>query len=156
MLQQNRVITANMQTLGGMAQRNISATKRYRGYIQHIQYQAQAEQEIALWLPTLARLSQDTGWVLWVAPPFSLNSEVFNAAGISAQRILTIEPNHAAQAFSLVDTALQCQHYSAVFWWSPELTAAQHQTLEHAARIGESVGIMMSQSHVNKTTHKAH
>jgi cell division inhibitor SulA len=137
---------ASEQTLGGLAQRTISATKRYRGYVQQVQYHTVAEQEMTLWLPTLARLNQESGWILWVAPPFAINSEYLTAQGIAPQRVLTIDPKHPEQAFSLVQTALQCQHYSAVFWWAPQLTAEQHRQLNRAAQQGESVGILMHEA----------
>ena len=156
MLHENQPISIAAPTLGGMAQRTISATKRYRGYVQHVHYQTMAEQEMALWMPTLARLNQDSGWILWVAPPFTLSTELLNAAGISSQRLLTIAPNHADQVFSIVQTALQCRHYSAVFWWAPPLHSAQHQLLEQAAQTGESVGIIMCDATTNQAAGHAH
>lgn len=153
MYAQNMTSPTIAQTLGGMAQRTISATKRYRGYVQQVQFEQMAEQEMSLWMPTLARLSQDTGWILWVAPPFALETHILNANGIAPQRVLTIEPRHPEQAFSLVQTALQCKHYSAVFWWTPLLETQQYKQLNHAAQRGESVGIIMQQAPTRAQAH---
>lgn len=153
MLYTNEIPQPMALTLGGMAQRTISATKRYRGYIHQVMLQAAPEQELALWLPTLSRLSQDPGWILWVAPPFSVNQAVMVNHGVSPQRILTIAPQHPDQAFSLVRTALQCTHYSAVFWWYPNLSEQQIQTLKQAAQAGQSVGVLMHQHASETSTH---
>jgi cell division inhibitor SulA len=153
MLTHNITSSAIPQTLGGMAQRTISATKRYRGYVQQVQFEQMAEQEMSLWLPTLARLSQDTGWILWVAPPFTVDPDTLTRYGIAPQRLLTIVPKHPGQALSLVQTALQCKHYSAVFWWSQQLTSQQHELLNHAAQMGESVGIVMHQEAPQPQSH---
>lgn len=143
-------------TLGGLAQRTISATKRYRGYIQQVDSPSDPEHEIALWLPTLARLSNDPGWILWVAPPFHLNPKELATSGISTQRLLTLTPNQPEQAFSLVLTALQCQQYSAVFWWTPSLSQSQRRELECAAQRGQSVGVILAQTRQNRPIVHSH
>src|SRR5207249_12006153 len=73
--------------------------------------------EVALLLPTLARLNREGRGVVWIAPPHLPYAPALRAAGLQAEQNLIVTPAHPADALWAAEHALRSGACGAVIAW---------------------------------------
>jgi hypothetical protein len=98
--------------------------------------------EMSLLLPALARLSQGSRWIAFVAPPYLPYAPALARAGMDLSRLLLIHPKSAQDGLWAVEQTLRAGTCAAVLTW---LTAADHKHLRRlqlAAEAGQAWGVV--------------
>ncbi|WP_374339877.1 translesion DNA synthesis-associated protein ImuA [Methyloversatilis sp.] len=90
--------------------------------------------EVSLLLPTLARISRNTGWVIWVAPPARLNLPALAAAGVITPRMLMVDANSPAECAWALRQGLESGACTALMGWLDTIDGALLRRLQLAAR----------------------
>ena len=102
---------------------------------------------LRLVLPTLARLSQADGWVIWVSPPYVPYPPALAAAGLDLSRTLVVELPEA-QADAKHDTlwayeqALHFGDCAAALLWPGSMSPLQLRRLQLAAESSGCWGLL--------------
>lgn len=97
---------------------------------------------LSLFLPLLARLSQQDRWLGMVVPPYSARARVLSAAGVDAMRIQQINPHKGRSGLWTLESLLRSGNFSVVMAWPGCATELMAKRLEKAAGIGRSLGIL--------------
>lgn len=97
-------------------------------------------------LPTLARLSLEKRWIIWIAPPSMPNITELVHHGIDINRVIVMSHSQIRNQFQAVEQALMSCSYSAVVGWFDELSTEQHRRLYAAARQGNCHGFIFQTS----------
>lgn len=99
--------------------------------------------ELSLLMPALARLNRpkktakDSGWVLWVSPPFIPYAPALNKQGVDLTRMLFVHaaPNHRDSLWAM-EQALRAGSCAAVLAWVQSADEAALRRLQLAAEEG--------------------
>jgi len=94
--------------------------------------------ELSLVMPTLAKLSQQKRWVLWVAPPLRPNAKALKQRGLNLDHLLFVYPKDNQEALWCMEEALKSGSCSAVLGWPQQLNAQEARRLQVAAGKGKS------------------
>lgn len=97
---------------------------------------------LSLFLPLLARLSQQDRWLGMVVPPYSARARVQLAAGVDAMRIQQINPHKGRSGLWTLESLLRSGNFSVVMAWPGCATELMAKRLDKAAGIGRSLGIL--------------
>jgi len=95
--------------------------------------------ELALLLPTLARLSQQGAVVAVIAPPFLPYAPAWQAAGVALDQLQVVEAS-ARDALWAFEQCLRSGACAAVLGWPRQADAAALRRLQVAADSGHCLG----------------
>lgn len=98
--------------------------------------------ELGLLIPALVRLSRDSGWVVWVAPPHVPYAPALAAAGLGLQRLLMVRPPSATDACWAAEQALRSGAGNAVLAWLATPDERHLRRLQLAAETGRAWGVL--------------
>ena len=101
------------------------------------------EYNFQLLMPLLAQLSRDDRWFAWIAPPLKLPKYWLLEAGIDINKIMMLQPKGDNDTLQLARKALNTGTCHAVISWPGQLSADELETLEQAAREGQSHAILI-------------
>lgn len=115
------------------------------GCISELSYHAQHPTLLSLLLlPLLKQLGEQSRWQLWLTPAHKLNRHWLQQSGLPLEKsmqVASITPHASVQAMV---KALRSGNFSVVLAWLPEeLTQAERDELELAAKEGRSLGLIM-------------
>jgi hypothetical protein len=118
-----------------------------RGALTEILVERQGIGELRLLLPALARASEQSGWLAWVAPPHVPYAPALAAAGVRLQRLLVAKPQSAADAWWTAEQALRSGACSAVLAWLKTPDERLMRRLQLGAESGHSWGVLFRSAH---------
>ena len=113
-----------------------------RGALTELLIEHQGIGELRLLLPTLARLSEGSGWLAWVAPPHVPHASALAAGGVSLKRLLVAKPQSSADAWWTAEQALRSAACSAVLAWLRVPDERRMRRLQLAAESGRAWGVL--------------
>lgn len=90
-------------------------------------------------LPTLATLSQQSRWIMLIAPPAIPYSPALSMAGIDVSKLLMVHPKNHKEALWCVEEGLRSGHCSAVLGWLPETDSTAIRRLQLACESQQSL-----------------
>jgi len=102
---------------------------------------------LRLVLPTLARLSQEGRWIIWVAPPHVPYSPALLGHGLDLTRVLVVdlpedESRTRVQALWAYEQALRFGDCGAALLWLDALSNLRLRRLQIAAEAGSTWGLV--------------
>ena len=97
---------------------------------------------LSLFLPALARLSQQGRWLGLVVPPYLARARVVSDRGVDAARILQVNPHKGRSGLWTLESLLRSGNFSVVMAWPGCATELMAKRLEKAASIGHTLGIL--------------
>jgi hypothetical protein len=112
-----------------------------RGALTELLLPADGVGELALLLPTLARLTGDGGLVALVAPPYLPYAPAWQAAGVDLRRLEIVRAD-ARGALWAFEQCLRSAACAAVLGWPPQADAQALRRLQAAADSGECLGFV--------------
>ena len=113
-----------------------------RGALTEILVEREGIGELHLLLPALARLSQGSGWLAWVAPPHVPYAPALSAAGVGLKRLLVAQTQSAGDAWWAAEQALRSGACDAVLAWLRTPDERRMRRLQLAAETGQSWGVL--------------
>ncbi len=118
-----------------------------RGALTEILVERQGIGELRLLLPALARASEQSGWLAWVAPPHVPYAPALAAAGVRLQRLLVAKPQSTADAWWTAEQALRSGACSAVLAWLKTPDERLMRRLQLGAESGRAWGVLFRSAH---------
>lgn len=112
---------------------------------------------LRLLLPVLARLSRESRWLIWVAPPYQPYAPALQTAGLALNRVMLVDlasetqgaegavrPAAAAGAEVLwaFEQALRFPGCGAALLWPQEIDALRLRRLQLACEAGGTLGVL--------------
>jgi len=98
--------------------------------------------ELRLLMPALARLTQGSRWLAFVAPPYLPYAPALRRAGVNLAHTLVIRPRVRADALWAVEQTLRAGTCGAVLAWVEEADHPSLRRLQLAAEAGNCMGIL--------------
>jgi cell division inhibitor SulA/protein ImuA len=98
--------------------------------------------ELALLLPTLARLTQEDRWLVFVAPPHIPYAPALVQHGIALPRVLVVKPRKPADTLWALEQALRAGCCGAVLGWQPRVEFTALRRLQLAAEVGDAMAVL--------------
>ncbi len=104
--------------------------------------------ELQLWLPLMARLSQQDKWLSIIAPPYVPYAPALINAGVRLNRLLIIDAAASARdIWWSADKTLRAQTSAMVLVWLPQADPRGIRRLQLAASAGDSIGVLFHRQH---------
>lgn len=94
--------------------------------------------ELQLLIPAFSRLSGESNWLAWVAPPHIPYAPVLAAAGVSLKRLILVRPHSVADAWWAAEQALRSGACGAVLGWLRAPDERRLRRLQLAAEAGRA------------------
>lgn len=113
-----------------------------RGALTEILIEREGIGELRLLLPALVRLSEQSGWLAWVAPPHVPYAPALAAAGLRLNRLLVVRPRGAADAWWTAEQALRSGACGAVLAWLETPDERRMRRLQLGAESGCAWGVL--------------
>src|SRR6202046_1073436 len=103
--------------------------------------------EVQLFLPALVACqrrsgTEDSPWIVWIAPPHEPYAPALAQQGIELGRLLVVRPNTATEALWAAEQALSSGVCAAVFLWLKGTDDRWLRRLKLAAEAGGSLGVL--------------
>lgn len=98
--------------------------------------------ELSLLLPTLARVKEEGGWTLLVAPPHEPHAPAWIAAGVDLARLAVVSPARPADTLWATEQALLSGAPDAVLSWTEQVDPRQLRRLQVAAADGSALAFL--------------
>lgn len=109
-----------------------------RGALTELLYEREGIGELQLPMPALARLSGESNWLAWVAPPHIPYAPALAAAGVSLKRVMLVRPRCVADAWWAAEQALRSGSCGAVLAWLRAPDERRMRRLQLAAETGKA------------------
>jgi hypothetical protein len=113
-----------------------------RGALTEILIEREGIGELHLLMPALVRLSQERGWLVWVAPPHVPYAPALTAAGLNLKRSLVAQAQSADDAWWTAEQALRSGACDAVLAWLRTPDERRMRRLQLAAETGRAWGVL--------------
>ena len=113
-----------------------------RGALTEILLERQGIGELRLLLPALARASEQSRWLAWVAPPHVPYAPALAAAGVKLDHVLVASPQSSGDAWWTAEQALRSGACSAVLAWLKKPDERLMRRLQLGAESGRAWGIL--------------
>jgi len=111
--------------------------------------------ELQLLVPLMREVTRQGQWILWVSPPYVLNSPALLQAGIHPEQILVINLDTSCKdALWTMEKALQTGSCGLVLAWQNWLPDKVVRRLQLAAETGETLGVLF-QHRMSKHLHSS-
>ncbi len=99
--------------------------------------------ELQLLVPLMREIVRQDKWILWISPPYLLNSPALLQAGIDPEQILVINLNTSCKdALWSMEKALQTGSCGLVLAWQNWLPDRVVRRLQLAAETGKTLGVL--------------
>ncbi|QPR26726.1 cell division inhibitor SulA [Edwardsiella hoshinae] len=125
------------------------------GFVSELGYGDQHPLLSLLLPPLLRQLGEQSRWQLWITAQHKPNKQWLAACGVPVNKVMQLQRAEAGEAIHAMEQALRSGNYSVVLGWLPPLTAAERLRLNQAAKVGNSIGLLM-QPWGGKTSAKGH
>ena len=125
------------------------------GFVSELGYGDQQPLLSLLLPPLLRQLGEQSRWQLWITAQHKPNKQWLAACGVPVNKVMQLQRAEAGEAIHAMEQALRSGNYSVVLGWLPPLTAAERLRLNQAAKVGNSIGLLM-QPWRGKTSAKGH
>ena len=103
--------------------------------------------ELQLLVPLMREVVRQGRWILWISPPYLLNSPALLQAGIDPEQVLVINLDTSCKdALWSMEKALQTDSCGLVLAWQNWLPDKVVRRLQLAAETGETLGILFPAS----------
>lgn len=126
-----------------------------QGALTEILYQQAGIGEMRLLIPALAELSQQSRWIMMIAPPFLPNAAALEAAGVDTSKLLIIRPESVRDLLWTLEESLRTGSCSAVMAWPNTLSTTETRRLQLAAETGKTLGFLFRPATTAKDTSPA-
>ena len=113
-----------------------------RGALTEILVEREGIGELRLLIPALVRLSRESGWLVWVAPPHVPYAPALTAAGIGLKRLLMVRTQAQTDAWWAAEQALRSGACTAVLAWLGTSDERPLRRLQLAAETGRTWGVL--------------
>lgn len=113
-----------------------------RGALTEILLEREGIGELRLLLPALARVSAQSKWQAWVAPPHVPYAPALSVAGINLKQLLVAQPQTPADAWWTTEQALRSGTCSAVLAWLNMPDERRMRRLQLGAESGKAWGVL--------------
>jgi hypothetical protein len=113
-----------------------------RGALTEILVEREGVGELRLLLPALARVSEQSGWQIWVAPPHVPYAPALVVAGVRLNQLLVAKPQSEADAWWASEQALRSGSCSAVLAWLNMPNERRMRRLQLGAESGRAWGVL--------------
>jgi hypothetical protein len=113
-----------------------------RGALTEILLEREGIGELRLLLPALARVSAQSAWQAWVAPPHVPYAPALSHAGINLKQLLVAQPQTPADAWWTAEQALRSGACSAVLAWLKTPDEKRMRRLQLGAETGKSWAVL--------------
>lgn len=113
-----------------------------RGTLTEILLDREGIGELRLLLPALARVSGQSAWLAWVAPPHVPYAPALAASGIRLERLLIARPQSPSDAWWTAEQALRSGACGAVLNWLEMPDEKRMRRLQLGAESGRSWGVL--------------
>ncbi len=113
-----------------------------RGALTEILLEREGIGELRLLLPALARVSAQSTWQAWVAPPHIPYAPALSVAGINLKQLLVAQPQTPADAWWAAEQALRSGACSAVLAWLSTPDEKRMRRLQLGAETGKAWGVL--------------
>ena len=113
-----------------------------RGALTEILLEREGIGELRLLLPALARISAQSAWQAWVAPPHIPYAPALSVAGIDLRQLLVAQPQTPADAWWTAEQALRSGACSAVLAWLSAPDEKRMRRLQLGAEAGKAWGVL--------------
>jgi len=113
-----------------------------RGALTEILVEREGIGELQLLLPALAKLSAQSEWQAWVAPPHVPYAPALSVVGVNLKQLLVAQPRTAADAWWTVEQTLRSGACSAVLAWLSKPDERRMRRLQLAAESGRAWGVL--------------
>jgi cell division inhibitor SulA/protein ImuA len=104
------------------------------------------QQGLPLLLPAMARLSTESRWITWVAPPHVPYAPALAARGVAVGRLLLVQDVSGEQALWAAEQVLKSGAGSLLLAWPGSgrqgIQPAQLRRLQLAAEQGDCIGVL--------------
>ncbi len=97
---------------------------------------------LSLLLPLLARLSRETRWLGWVAPPHLPFAPGLAQAGVALEQLVLVREVDTQERLWAAEQLLKSGRCSAVLLWPQALQDVQIRRLQLAAEQGDCMGVL--------------
>jgi len=99
--------------------------------------------ELQLLIPLMREVVKQGHWILWVSPPYLLNSPALSQAGVNPEQVLLVNLDASCRdALWSMEKALQTASCGLVLAWQNWLPAKVVRRLQLAAAAGKTLGIL--------------
>ncbi|MGA7181046.1 MAG: translesion DNA synthesis-associated protein ImuA [Thiobacillaceae bacterium] len=113
-----------------------------RGALTEILAEREGIGELHLLIPALVRLSRESGWLAWVAPPHVPYAPALAAVGLGLKRLLVAQAQSADDAWWTAEQALHSGACDAVLAWLKTPDERRMRRLQLAAETGRAWGVL--------------
>lgn len=113
-----------------------------RGALTEILTEREGIGELRLLLPALVRVTDQRGWLAWVAPPHVPYAPALAAAGVKLKQLLVAKPQSVADAWWTAEQALRSGACSAVLAWLRMPDERRMRRLQLGAESGRAWGVL--------------
>jgi len=98
--------------------------------------------EFSLLMPLCARLTQNSRWVIFIAPPHVPYAPALAAAGIDLARLLLIKAESPKDKLWALEQSLKSKQCGAALAWPGDMAANSLRRLQLACEQGQSSGFL--------------
>ena len=113
-----------------------------RGALTEILVEREGIGELRLLLPALARISAQSKWQAWVAPPHVPYAPALSFAGVNLKQLMVAQPQTAADGWWAAEQALRSGACSAVLAWLSMPDERRMRRLQLGAESGCAWGVL--------------
>ncbi|WP_205438400.1 SOS-induced cell division inhibitor SulA [Edwardsiella tarda] len=113
------------------------------GFVSELGYGDQQPLLSLLLPPLLRQLGEQSRWQLWITAQHKPNKQWLAACGVPVNKVMQLQRAEAGEAIHAMEQALRSGNYSVVLGWLPPLTASERLRLNQAAKVGNSIGLLM-------------
>ncbi len=98
--------------------------------------------ELRIVLSTLASLSREGRWIVWVAPPYVPYAPALLVRGVDLSRVLMVRADFGPERVWAAEQALRCEACGAVLLWPCAADERSLRRLQLAAETGKTWGVL--------------
>ena len=98
--------------------------------------------EVSLLLPALARVREEGGWSLLIAPPHPPHAPAWTAAGVDLARLAVVSPAQRRDALWAAEQALSSRAPEAVLCWAGQIDPRQVRRLQVAVAASHTLAFL--------------
>ena len=102
--------------------------------------------ELSLLMPALARLSQQDGWLMLIAPPWVPYAPALAARGVQLSKVIVVNTVADKDTLWAGEQSLRAGNCSAVLLWPDAINEHGLRRLQVAAEEGGSFGVVFGES----------
>ncbi|MGY0156433.1 SOS-induced cell division inhibitor SulA [Edwardsiella tarda] len=113
------------------------------GFVSELGYGDQQPLLSLLLPPLLRQLGEQSRWQLWITAQHKPNKQWLAACGVPVNKVMQLQRAEAGEAIHAMEQALRSGNYSVVLGWLPPLTTSERLRLNQAAKVGNSIGLLM-------------